>query len=86
VRPRGRVILKSTAAGTAPLNLAPVVISEVNVVGSRCGRFAPAVAALEQGLLDPRPLISARYALDDGLAAVAAARDPLNFKVLLQVA
>jgi hypothetical protein len=31
-------------------------------------------------------LISARYALDDGLAAVAAARDPLNFKVLLQVA
>lgn len=86
VRPRGRVILKSTAAGTAPLNLAPVVINEVSVIGSRCGRFAPAVAMLEQGLLDPRPLISARYVLDDGLAAVAAARDPLNFKVLLQVA
>jgi threonine dehydrogenase-like Zn-dependent dehydrogenase len=41
---------------------------------------------LDEGLLDPRPLISARYPLDDGLAAFDAARDPRNFKILLQVA
>lgn len=85
VRPRGRVILKSTAAADTALNLAPVVINEITVIGSRCGRFGPAIAALEEGLIDPRPLISARYPLDDALAAFAAARDPLNFKVLLQV-
>ena len=86
VRPRGRIILKSTAAAGTALNLAPLVINEISVIGSRCGRFAPAIAALAQGLIDPLPLISARYPLDDALAAFAAARDPRNFKILLQVA
>jgi threonine dehydrogenase-like Zn-dependent dehydrogenase len=85
VRPRGRVILKSTAADGAALNLAPIVINEVTLIGSRCGRFAPAVAALNSGEIDPRRLISARYPLDDAPAALAAARDPQNFKVLLQI-
>lgn len=86
VRPRGRIILKSTAAANAALNLAPIVINEVSVIGSRCGRFGPAIAALASGEVDPRPLISARYPLDDAAAAFDAARAPLNFKVLLQVA
>jgi len=85
VRPRGRIILKSTAATNPALNLAPVVINELSIIGSRCGRFGPAVAALEGGKIDPRPLISARYPLDDAIAAFSAARDPLNFKILLQV-
>jgi threonine dehydrogenase-like Zn-dependent dehydrogenase len=85
VRPRGIIILKTTAATANPINLAPVVVNEITVLGSRCGRFAPAVAALAKCLIDPRPLISARYPLDDALAALAAARDPLNFKVLLKI-
>lgn len=86
VRPRGRIILKSTAADNGALNLAPVVINEITVIGSRCGRFGPAVAMLEEGLIDPQPLIAARYPLDNGLAGFDAARDPRNFKILLQVA
>jgi threonine dehydrogenase-like Zn-dependent dehydrogenase len=85
VRPRGRIILKSTAAISADLNLAPLVINEISVIGSRCGRFAPAVEARASGKIDPRPLISAIYPLTDSLAALDAARDPLNFKVLLQI-
>jgi threonine dehydrogenase-like Zn-dependent dehydrogenase len=85
VRPRGRIILKSTAAQTVSLNLAPLVINEITVVGSRCGRLGPALAALREGRVDPRSLISARYALDDGIAALAAAADPHNLKVLLQI-
>ncbi len=84
VRPRGKLILKSTAAGNQALNLAPVVINEITVVGSRCGRFAPALKALEDGTVDPRPLISARYPFDDGLEAFAAARDSSKFKCLLR--
>jgi threonine dehydrogenase-like Zn-dependent dehydrogenase len=83
VRPRGRIILKSTAANSATLNLAPVVINEITIIGSRCGRFGPAVEALASGKVDPRPLISAMYPLRDALTALGAAADPLNFKILL---
>ncbi len=85
VRPRGRIILKSTAAGAADLNLAPIVVNEISVIGSRCGRFGPAVEAIASGKVDPRPLISAMYPLTDALTALEAARDPQNFKVLLKI-
>jgi threonine dehydrogenase-like Zn-dependent dehydrogenase len=85
VRPRGTLILKSTAAASANLNLAPIVINEVTVLGSRCGRFAPALEALASGKIDPRPLISAIVALDDGLDALAEAAKSANFKILLKV-
>ena len=85
IRPRGRIILKSTANDSAALNLAPVVINEISVVGSRCGRFAPAVDALATGKVDPRPLISAMYPLADALVALEAAGEPQNLKVLLQM-
>ena len=84
VKPRGTIILKSTAAAGAEINLAPIVINEITVVGSRCGRFQPALEALEAGRIDPRPLIDATFALEDGLAAFEAARNPLNFKILLR--
>ena len=83
VKPRGTIILKSTAANGAEINLAPVVINEVTVLGSRCGRFEPALNALASGKIDPRPLIDGTFALAGGLAAFAAAADPLNFKILL---
>jgi threonine dehydrogenase-like Zn-dependent dehydrogenase len=84
VRPRGTIVLKSTAAAGASLNLAPVVINEITVVGSRCGRFAPALEAMERGGFDPRPLIDAVFPLEDGVAAMAAAALPSNFKVLFR--
>jgi len=84
VRPRGLLILKSTAADGANLNLAPVVISEITVLGSRCGRFEPALGALAARKIDPTPLISAIYPLDDATRAFEAAAAPSNFKVLLR--
>ncbi len=84
VRPRGTMILKSTAAAGAELNLAPVVINEITVVGSRCGRFAPAMAAMEAGKIDPRPLIYGAFPLDDGGPRSPRPRNSANFKVLLR--
>jgi threonine dehydrogenase-like Zn-dependent dehydrogenase len=55
------------------------------LIGSRCGRFAPAVESLATGKVDPRPLISTMYPLADALAAFKAAADPQNFKVLLKI-
>ncbi|MDE3076988.1 MAG: alcohol dehydrogenase catalytic domain-containing protein [Chloroflexota bacterium] len=85
VRPRGTLVLKSTVAATSRLNLAPLVVNEVTVIGSRCGLFQPAIAALAEGSVDPRPLISARYPLEEGVEAFQAAERPGVVKVLVTI-
>jgi len=83
-RPRGKLVLKTTAADSAGINLAAVVINEIEVIGSRCGRLAPALEALERGLVNPAPLICGVFGLEDGAAAFARAADPSVFKILLK--
>ena len=83
-RPRGTVILKSTYAEPAPIELAPAVINEVNIVGSRCGDFRPALRLLAEGRIATEELISAVYPLEQGPAALAAADEPESIKVLLK--
>ncbi len=84
VRPRGKLILKTTVAGSAGVNLAPIVINEIQVLGSRCGPFRPALDALRAGAIDPRPLVSGIYPLEEGLAAIARASEKSKFKILLK--
>lgn len=84
VRPRGTIVLKSTAAAGAAMNLAPIVINEISVIGSRCGRFEPALRALAAGRIDPRPLIDKIVPLADGAGAFALAADKAHFKILLR--
>jgi alcohol dehydrogenase len=83
VRPRGAVILKSTFHGEAPLNTSKIVVNEIRVIGSRCGRFENALRLLEDGKVDVEPLISREYKLVDGVAAIAEAQRPGILKVLL---
>lgn len=78
VRPRGTLVLKTTVAGALNLDLAPVVIDEISVIGSRCGPFAPALAALARGEITPEETIGGRYALEDAAAAFAAAASPAD--------
>ena len=85
VRPRGVIVLKSTVADKSTLDLALIVIDEIRVQGSRCGPFAPALRALSQKLVDVRPLISACYTLDEGLAAFQHAGQKGALKVLVRV-
>jgi threonine dehydrogenase-like Zn-dependent dehydrogenase len=60
VRPRGTIVLKSTYHGKAAIDMAPFVVDEITLVGSRCGPFAPALASLARDDVDPRPLVEAR--------------------------
>jgi threonine dehydrogenase-like Zn-dependent dehydrogenase len=78
-------MLKSTVSNLSTLYLAPIVIDEVRVQGSRCGPFAPALRALSQRSIDVLPLISARYNLDDGLEAFGHAEQKGVLKVLVRV-
>ncbi len=85
VKPRGTVILKTTVAGEFPMSLAPVVIDEVTVVGSRCGPFDKAIEALRTERIEVLPLITARYSLDDAAAAFERASSPGSLKILVDV-
>lgn len=85
VRPRGTVVLKSTVASTHSLDMAPVVVKEINIVGSRCGPFAPAIAALERGTVITRPLIEATYFLSEAIEALQRADRRGAGKILLRV-
>ncbi|MCX5685246.1 MAG: alcohol dehydrogenase catalytic domain-containing protein [Planctomycetota bacterium] len=84
VRPRGTVVLKSTVADTTGLALAPIVIDEITVVGSRCGPMAEAVAMLARGEIRTEPLVSAEYPLDRAPEASVAAARPESIKVLIR--
>jgi len=83
VRPQGTVVLKSTFAGHIPLDPALLVVPEVRLVGSRCGPFPAALRLLEQGWLDPRPLISRILSLSQGVLALDFAQQSGVLKVLL---
>jgi threonine dehydrogenase-like Zn-dependent dehydrogenase len=85
LRPRGTLVLKSTVAAAHALSLAPLVINEITVVGSRCGLFPPALHALEHQRVAVMPLIERIYPLSQGLAAVAHAARPGTLKVLLRM-
>ncbi|MEO8358535.1 MAG: alcohol dehydrogenase catalytic domain-containing protein [Vicinamibacteria bacterium] len=84
-RPRGTVVLKSTFHGATPVVMAPLVIDELTLVGSRCGLFPPALTAHASRRIDVSPLISARYSLRDGLAAFTEASRSGVLKVLLDM-
>lgn len=83
VRPRGTIVLKTTIGGTQTLTLAPVVVDEVTIVGSRCGPFDRALDALAGSLVDVQPLISRRFDLGDAVRALETAAQPSVLKVLL---
>lgn len=85
-RPRGTVVLKTTVAGPVSVDLAPVVVHELRLVGSRCGDIARAIDALARGAVDPTALIAARYPLADAARALAHAGARGVLKVLVDVA
>ena len=85
VKPWGTVVLKTTVAGEQTLALAPIVIDEVRVVGSRCGPFGDALDGLQSGRIKVKPLISERFGLDQAVEALKLTSNQPVLKVLLDV-
>ena len=84
LRPKGKLVLKSTFHGTTEVNTARVVVDEISIVGSRCGRFAPALDLLKRNAIDVDSLISEEYPLARGVHAMKRARAKGVLKVLLR--
>lgn len=82
--PRGKVVLKTTVAARLEVDLAPVVVNELSVVGSRCGNLGRAISALAEGRVDPSPLVTARYPLSRAEEALAHAARRGSLKVLVE--
>lgn len=83
VRPRGTIVMKSTVHGTVPVDTAPIIVNEITLVGSRCGRFEPALKLLREGKLRLSAMISARMPLADATRAFGRAAQKGALKVLL---
>jgi threonine dehydrogenase-like Zn-dependent dehydrogenase len=84
LRPKGQLVLKSTFHGTTSLDAARIVVDEISIVGSRCGRFAPALDLLKKAAIDVDSLISEEYPLSNGVHAMRRARTKGVMKVLLR--
>lgn len=85
VRPRGTIVLKTTSELPAPIDLAPLVVDEQTLVGSRCGRFGPAMDLLADGAVPVERFVHDRFALGDAPAAFARAGERGVLKVLLEI-
>lgn len=85
VRPRGTIVLKSTFHGQPSWDASRVVVNEISVVGSRCGRFEPVLALLSSNQIEVEDLISDEFSLSDGIEAFRRASEKGVLKVLLNM-
>lgn len=85
VKPRGVLVLKSTIASEKDLNLAPVVIDEITILGSRCGQFAPALRLMEKNIINFSPLISKILPFKQAIEGFELNRKKDTIKILLKL-
>jgi threonine dehydrogenase-like Zn-dependent dehydrogenase len=86
VKPRGKIVLKSTFQGSPVWPASRIVVDEITIVGSRCGRMAPALEMLANAAIDVETMIDSEYRLSDGVDAVEHAARSGVLKVLLKPA
>ncbi len=86
LKARGTLVMKSTYAGNLTMDASRIVVDELQLIGSRCGPFAPALALLAQHKVNVLPMIQARFPLSAGLAAFDRATVKGTLKVLLEMA
>ena len=84
LHPCGKLILKTTVADPAKIDLNKVVLNEFTIIGSRCGVFEPALSLLGQKLIDVEPMITKVFPFDDIVEAFRFAAEPNTIKVLIR--
>ncbi len=84
LRPQGTLVLKSTYDAPVRMHPADIVVNEIQVVGSRCGPFAPALQALANGSVVVDDLVDDTYPLDESERAIQRASEPDVIKVQIE--
>jgi threonine dehydrogenase-like Zn-dependent dehydrogenase len=84
LRPRGTLVMKSTYKGEMSVNFSSIVVDEINIIGSRCGPFEPALRLMEARQVDPTVLIADEFKLEEALKAFERAAETGVLKVLVK--
>ncbi len=84
IRPRGTLVMKSTYKGEMSVNFSSIVVDEINLIGSRCGPFEPALRLMESHQVDPTVLITDEFKLENALKAFERAAETGVLKVLVE--
>jgi threonine dehydrogenase-like Zn-dependent dehydrogenase len=84
IRPRGTLVMKSTYKGEMNVNFSSIVVDEINIIGSRCGPFEPALKLMESRQVDPTVLLEDEFPLGNVIEAFERAAQPGVLKVLVQ--
>ena len=85
VKPRGTIVLKTTTADLQDIDMSTVAVDEINIVGSRCGPFAPTLRLLQSNELHLEEMIDAVYPLEEGIDAMKKAQEKGVLKVLMKI-
>ena len=84
IEPCGILVLKSTIAGQTEVNTTQLVVDEIQLIGSRCGPFEPALKLIREKKIRVEGMIEACYSLEEGVAAFEKAKQAGICKVLLE--
>jgi threonine dehydrogenase-like Zn-dependent dehydrogenase len=84
VRPRGKIVLKSTFSGSPVWAASRVVVDEITIIGSRCGRLSAALDLLGTDSIPVENMIDDEYSLADALPAMERAAGNGVLKILLK--
>ncbi|HEY3472972.1 MAG TPA: alcohol dehydrogenase catalytic domain-containing protein [Anaerolineales bacterium] len=84
IRPRGTLVMKSTYKGEMSVNFSSIVVDEINILGSRCGPFEPALRLMASRQVDPTVLVASEFNLKDALKAFERAAEAGVLKVLVE--
>lgn len=85
VKPRGKIILKSTFAAPLKFAASKVVVGEITILGSRCGRFQPALRLLANRLIKVDYLVSKVFPVEEYVNAFKYVKKKDTLKVLLKM-
>jgi threonine dehydrogenase-like Zn-dependent dehydrogenase len=86
IKPKGIIILKSTFHEDVSIDTSYIVVNEIIIIGSRCGRFEHAVHALSVGdIVIPNGYVDKTFSINEGIKAVEHARERGVLKVLVKL-
>ncbi|MEW6128408.1 MAG: alcohol dehydrogenase catalytic domain-containing protein [Acidobacteriota bacterium] len=85
VKPKGTIVLKSTHHQKTTIDMSAVVVNEIKIIGSRCGRFQKAIEVMTDFRVDFKSLISKKFPMDAGIEAFQAASQADVMKVIIEM-
>ncbi|MBP7654048.1 alcohol dehydrogenase catalytic domain-containing protein [Candidatus Dependentiae bacterium] len=83
--PRGKLVLKSTIADKHKIDFNQIIVNELELIGSRCGPFKPALNLINQNIINFKPLVSKIFSFENILEAFNFANTNKNiFKIIIK--